>query len=582
MELFNRKSLIAVISPLLVLSMASCQEKVEQSESSYESSTIDFSSVSSEEVITSIEIEGKSSVGIKEYVTLTAMANGNEQKVTWKSSNTSVATISSSGVVKGISKGTAVMTATLKTDNTITDTFEVTVTESVQLGKVFDRFIDSTYYKVTGTGNIATKTVTGSIAFEEEHFAKSSYLFSSSSDVCLPTYGLGVGKDGAYTYTVSNSQIASATYLRSVYSDLNDVIVDVTDLDYVGVNFSNIALAEDGIYDITNTTIMGFFFYVWSQNFNITNDQYDTLQQTLAKEMTSVTLTVVSPYEFKATLNFANLVTNAVLTFSNLNEDKSNTMLSTYLATNEVAYPEVYEDITKLKELAASHNYYRDFGNFKKTDGTQFNIGRASFTSDYVYHDYSDEYIEMMKDDPELAVKDYGYININGKKGYEDGVYEFTYEADETGEKKIILGDRWEDVNYQGETYKHWYDLYENISLIFQYMDGYEYTFSAASIDDEKYPESKFGIYLSTCVAAKTLCYEAFYTYIAGMNATQEGFILAISLDEDAPSNSVFNYAGYMSVSGSAGYVFSNYSYTGFGEGNVELLDNYLASLENA
>lgn len=571
MKNFNRKSLLAVISPFLVLSMASCQEKGEQAESS--------SITSSEIKVTAIEIEGKSTVGLKEYITLVAKANDVEQKVKWSTSNSSVATISTTGVVKGISKGTVTITAVLKTDETISDTFEVTVADSSQIGKVFDRFETSKYYQVTGTGNINTTLVSGSINFTEDHFSD-SYLFTSTTDVCLPTYGLGVTKNGAYTYNVENSQVTSATYLRDIYTDLNDVFVDLTDLQYVG-NFSNVTLEDDGVYESTNTTLMAVFFYIWSQNFNITSKQYDTLQETLAYVMTGITITVVSPYEFNVALNFSSLVTNATLTFSHLNEDKTNTMLTAYLKSNEVAYPAVYDDITKLKALADTHNYYRDLGYYKFEDTKKdpIHIGRGYFTENYVYLHYEDAYIEEVKNTTTLF--DHGYINIKDKKGYEDGVYYFTYKVETEGGEKEFKLTRFTEVDYQGYYYTHWYDFYENLSLILEYMSGYEYTFAAASIEDSDYPESKFNIYLSTCTAAQRVCQDAFEEYIEGLSANPTGFIFAINLDEENSANSVINYAGYMAVSGSEGCVFSGYNYTGFGQGNSELIDNFLNSLED-
>lgn len=68
----------------------------------------------------------------KQQLTATiAPANATDKAVTWKSSNTSVATVSESGLVKGIAQGTAIITVTTHDGNkTATDT--ITVTNEVE------------------------------------------------------------------------------------------------------------------------------------------------------------------------------------------------------------------------------------------------------------------------------------------------------------------------------------------------------------------------------------------------------------------------------------------------------------------
>ena len=67
-------------------------------------------------------------VGTKEKVTATVSpSNATNKKVTWKSSNTSVATVDSDGTIKGIKAGSATITVTTK-DGAKTDKIVVTVT----------------------------------------------------------------------------------------------------------------------------------------------------------------------------------------------------------------------------------------------------------------------------------------------------------------------------------------------------------------------------------------------------------------------------------------------------------------------
>ena len=53
-------------------------------------------------------------------------------KVTWKSSNPKVATVNSSGVVKGIGEGTATITVTSESKKTATATIKVTKKEDTE------------------------------------------------------------------------------------------------------------------------------------------------------------------------------------------------------------------------------------------------------------------------------------------------------------------------------------------------------------------------------------------------------------------------------------------------------------------
>ncbi len=69
-------------------------------------------------------------VAVGESTTLSATVTGSgafSRDVTWSSSDTDVATVSSAGVVTGVSEGTATITATSRTDSSVRDTATVTV-----------------------------------------------------------------------------------------------------------------------------------------------------------------------------------------------------------------------------------------------------------------------------------------------------------------------------------------------------------------------------------------------------------------------------------------------------------------------
>lgn len=84
--------------------------------------------------------------------TLCLRISGTSKKVTWSSSNKKVATVSSKGVIKGIKKGTAIITAKV---NGKKYTCKVTVKENIKLNysKVTINEGDTFVLKVTGTNS---------------------------------------------------------------------------------------------------------------------------------------------------------------------------------------------------------------------------------------------------------------------------------------------------------------------------------------------------------------------------------------------------------------------------------------------
>ena len=84
--------------------------------------------------VTSITISGNNTVNVGESTTLTATVRPNDaanKNVTWKSSNTGVATVNSSGRVTGVNVGTAKITATAADGSGVKDEFTIQVGRAV-------------------------------------------------------------------------------------------------------------------------------------------------------------------------------------------------------------------------------------------------------------------------------------------------------------------------------------------------------------------------------------------------------------------------------------------------------------------
>ena len=99
-------------------------------------------------------------IGNSQSLSITATPTNASKNVTWSSDNTSVATVSSTGVVKGISKGSATITATSVENPSITSSITVTVKQLTSI-EVSGTLTKTTYYagnKIDPTGLIVTAT----------------------------------------------------------------------------------------------------------------------------------------------------------------------------------------------------------------------------------------------------------------------------------------------------------------------------------------------------------------------------------------------------------------------------------------
>ncbi len=160
-----------------------------------------------------ITITGKHEVKKGKTITLKAKVypSGASQKVTWKSSNTKVAKVSSKGVVTGVKAGTATITATSKAKTSIKKTWKITVTSASTKyyallvgnsaytyqnplnGPKYDIAVLSAALKglkqnwvVTKKGNLTSKQILASIT--------SAFSKATSNDICLFYYS-GHGDD---------------------------------------------------------------------------------------------------------------------------------------------------------------------------------------------------------------------------------------------------------------------------------------------------------------------------------------------------------------------------------------------------
>ena len=99
-------------------------------------------------------------IGNSQSLSITATPTNASKNVTWSSDNTSVATVNSTGVVTGISKGSATITATSEENPSLTSSITVTVKQLTSI-EVSGTLTKTTYYagnKIDPAGLIVTAT----------------------------------------------------------------------------------------------------------------------------------------------------------------------------------------------------------------------------------------------------------------------------------------------------------------------------------------------------------------------------------------------------------------------------------------
>ena len=94
---------------------------------------------SQNEIVTGIDIGGASSVYVGETIKLIAQVNGtNNQKVTWTSEDSNIATVDSNGTVTGVKSGTVNIIATSDQDPNFSAKKEINVSQRKTEGLIID------------------------------------------------------------------------------------------------------------------------------------------------------------------------------------------------------------------------------------------------------------------------------------------------------------------------------------------------------------------------------------------------------------------------------------------------------------
>lgn len=525
-------------------------------------------------------IKGNNQVGINEYIDLSAYLNDElTDNVIWNSSDPSIATVSSIGMVKGLKVGTVIISCVLSNNKNVSNTFEVSVHESYSLSNVMGKFIkDKVAYKTSVNNTIKINNQNIDIKFEEKYYTD-SYLFISSSIDYESSFGYGEEKDTTIVYHYDyNKEITNAEFLRTEVYNYRSLTYDLQDL---SINdFANYNLNDNNEYEILENNTKTTFISFINQNFNTTNDK-TSAYQSLSNGLTSLKIKVQDENNFSAIYDFSSSI--VTMNFSLINEE--NALLNNYLSKNSIGKPTVESDILKIKDLSRNHNYIRDLGRYVDTvDGKkiEINMGKCYYTENYIYYDFTDEYIEYYNAHPELQINnsnktlfDFGYINISSKTTKSDGVYYFEYKLIDGEMKLIVSNDKYrEDNNFTN--YTKYYEFIENLTWIMDYTDDKLFTYEKTNTNtfDESYNE-----YVSNSLDCADITYYLFQDYITAFDATPLGLFLAYK-NADEEKDCIVYVGAYLYIKGAGVFDYQNYSYSGFNSSNVKLIDDYLLNLK--
>lgn len=525
-------------------------------------------------------IKGNNQVGINEYIDLSAYLNDElTNDVIWSSSDPSIASVSSIGMVKGLKVGNVTISCVLSNNKNISNKFEVFVHESYSLNNVMGKFIkDKVAYKTSVNNSIKINNQNIDIKFEEKYYTD-SYLFISSSLDYESSFGYGEENDTTIVYHYDyNNEITNAEFLRTEVYNYRSLTYDLQDL---SINdFANYNLNDNNEYEILENNTKTTFISFINQNFNTTNDK-TSIYQSLSNGLTSLKIKIQDENNFSAIYDFSSSI--VTMNFSLINEE--NILLNNYLSKNSIGKPAVESDILKIKELARNHNYIRDLGRYVDTvDGKkiEINMGTCYYTENYIYYDFTDEYIEYYNAHPELQINnsnktlfDFGYVNISSKTTKSDGVYYFEYKSIDGEMKLMVSNDKYREEN-NFTNYTKYYEFIENLTWIMDYTDDKLFTYEKTNTNtfDESYNE-----YVSNSLDCADITYYLFQDYITAFDATPLGLFLAYK-NADEEKDCIVYVGAYLYVKGAGVFDYQNYSYSGFNSSNVKIVDDYLLNLK--
>lgn len=491
-------------------------------------------------------------LGINEYLQIHIFINNNEitnyNLFTFESSNSDIATVSKAGIIKGISLGDVTIKTFLKGANKELSTLDLTVGESLNVQQVFNRFKKANNYTISYEGNLI---LDDEIKFKNiEKITKNNYYFSTNSEKIFRNYGVSTSNSTVFEYTIKDSKIVNPTYNRRDFTTLNKFIYTFQES---GNYYDNLALSKDNKYNLTNTKDTDLFNKLLFQN--ILEDKQSLIQFMLNNSSPTISLEILNSEEFNLSISFndSNYVT---MKFYNLN----NTSIDEFKTFNyqDINYPDPYQDIQNIDNYISNYNYSYDLGETVTSDNKNIQIGTINYTSDYIYYDYSDEYLTELRKENKDSYR-HGFINLK------DSVYKFNIDDS----NNITILDKY--ITDNSETFDKYYDFILTPTYVYNYLKNINKLYSFINYDSGML--TSFNEYCSLSKEAITLASEI-NTEASDYSVESLGIAFGINYSGEEIK---IAYSPLVSFNGIA--IPSKYkTYYNFNKSNIAILDTYLNS----
>ena len=211
----------------------------------------EYSVVLTEDVaVESVTISGETTVAAKSQITLTAtvLPVGVENKnVTWTTSDASKATVDAYGVVTGKAAGNVTITATSVADNTISDTYAITVTPFVGTERVywFTYAADAAANGVTNNSDVFGSAPTGDNSGSKEITLEEGWVVNTTKKAGAPS--------NTGTFVVPAGNIATL-YVVAKGSGSNGRYVQLKQGDVVKYTSEEFGSADPSVLKIDNVS----------------------------------------------------------------------------------------------------------------------------------------------------------------------------------------------------------------------------------------------------------------------------------------------------------------------------------------
>ena len=493
-------------------------------------------------------------LGINEYLQINISINNKEitnyNLFTFESSNNDIATVSKAGIIKGISLGNVTIKVSLKRTDKVLKVLELTVGESLNVQQVFNRFKKANNYTISYEGNLLLDE---KIEFKNiEKVTKNNYYFSTNSEKIFRNYGVSTSNTTVFEYIIKDNKIINPTYNRRDFTTLNKFVYTFQES---GNYYDNLALTKDNKYNLTNTKDADLFNKLLFQN--ILEDKQSLIQFMLNNSSSTISLEILNSAQFNLSIYF-NESNNITMKFNDLNKTSIDELKT--FNYQDINYPDSYQDIQNIASYISNYNYSYDLGGTVTSDNKNIKIGTINYTSNYIYYNYSDEYLVELRKENKDSFR-HGFINLK------DGVYKFNM----NDSNNITILDKY--ITENNETFNKYYDFILTPTYVYNYLKNLNKLYSFINYDSGML--ASFSEYCSLSKEAITLASEI-NTEASDYSVESLGIAFGINYSN---SDIKIAYSPLVSFNGIA--IPSKYkTYYNFNNSNIVAIDNYLNSVK--